>query len=132
MSAGHEERDANGSFDTSGRDRVTLSAHERQTLAHLEARLRLDDPSFAVRMRGRSWRWMRKVASEVRLPDLPAWSGPLLLVAGLIATVLVLGSLPWLSILTLGLTLIGAQRIGQTARGRLEQARRQRGSDTQQ
>jgi len=131
MSAGHEERDANGSFDTSGRDHVTLSAHERQTLAHLEARLRLDDPGFALRLGGRSWRWMRKVATQVKLPDLPAWSGPLLFVAGLVATVLVLGSLPWLSVLTLGLAMIGAHRIGRSVRARLEQARRRRGTDAE-
>jgi hypothetical protein len=132
MSAGPEERDANGSFDTSGRDRVSLSAHERQTLANLEARIRLDDPSFAARMRGRSWRWMRHVAAEVRVPELPGWAGPVLFVAGLVATVLVLSVLPWLSILTLGVAVIGAHRLAKTVRSRLERVRAQRGHDRHQ
>ncbi len=130
MSSGQEDRDTNGSFDMAGRDRVSLSAHERQTLAHLEARIRLDDPSFAVRMRGRSWRWVRQTIIGLQLPAVPTWAGTLLLVLGLVGTVAVVGSLPWLSILTLGIAMLGALRVGVWVRGKVDRARSQRRSDS--
>jgi len=128
MSAEHEERDTNGSFDTSGKDRVTLSARERQTLAHLEERIRLEDPDFFVRMRGRSWRWVREVAAAIEVPEIPAWMGPVLFVVGLVATVLVVGSLPWLSLLTVGSTVLGAVRIGRSVGIRIERIQRPQGT----
>jgi hypothetical protein len=106
-----------------GRDQVTLSAKERQSLAHLEERVRLDDPDFASRMRGRSWRLLRRVVQALHVPALPVWMGPVLLVVGLAATLLVVGPAAWLSVVTVGVATLGAYGIGTTIRGRLDKAR---------
>jgi hypothetical protein len=122
MSADHDERDANGSFDMSGRDQVTLSAKERQSLAHLEERVRHDDPDFASRMRGRSWRLLRHVMKSVRLPTMATWVGPVLFGLGLVATLLVVDSVVWLSVVTLAVTTLGAYGIGCSVRARMERS----------
>jgi hypothetical protein len=122
MGAGHEERDANGHFGMSGRDQVTLSAQERQLLAHLEQRLRLDDPDFAFRMRGRSFLWFVHALGRLRVPRLPAWCGPVLVLVGLTATLWAVDILAWLSVLTVGVTAVGAHRVGQSLRTRFGRA----------
>jgi hypothetical protein len=114
MSAGHEEHDTDGPFDMSGRDQVTLSAQERQSLAHLEARLQEDDPAFATRMRGRSIRWVRHVVAGVKLPPIPQWFGVVLCVVGLVTTLLAVDASAWLSVVTLAVTFVGALRIGRS------------------
>jgi hypothetical protein len=132
MSAGHEDRDTNGSFDMSGRDQVTLSAQERQKLARLEERVRLHDPDFASRMRGRSRRWVREAVTLLHLSDMPAWLGVVLLIAGLATTVLVVGSFVWLSVLTIGLTVVGAHRVGQSVSAKLGRTTVDRDADLTQ
>jgi hypothetical protein len=123
MSAGHEDRDIDGPFDMSARDQVKLSSMERQKLAHLEARMRLEDPAFATRMRGRSMRWVRHTVSGAHFPAMAAWLGPVLLIAGLVATLVVIDVFAWLSILTIGVAVVGAYRVALSLAAKAEHTR---------
>lgn len=119
MTTGHDDPNDSSRPNAPGRDQVTLSAQERQSLAHLEHRLRLDDPDFASRMRGYSWRWVRDLVGRWSCPTLPAWTGPALLIAGLAATLWAVDAVVWLSVVTVGVMVVGGLRVGQTVRVRL-------------
>lgn len=116
MSTGHHDPNDGGFRHAPGRDQVTLSAHERESLAHLEQRLRADDPDFASRLRGYSWRWLLDLFERGSPLRLPGWAGPVLLIVGLAATLWVVGTAAWLSVVTLALTVAGGLRVGETLR----------------
>lgn len=103
----------------STRDEVSLSAEERQVLAHLEARARTEDPALAARLRGRRWRAIVDRTSDWHLPAYTPAVGPLVFVIGLAITVFAITSGIWLSVLGIALTVVGACAMGASLRERL-------------
>ena len=67
------------------RDEASLSARERATLAHLEARAAAADPHLASRLHGEPRHF------RLTIPALPVWRGPAWLCLPLIVTGLALG-----------------------------------------
>ncbi|HWG72981.1 MAG TPA: DUF3040 domain-containing protein [Acidimicrobiales bacterium] len=103
----------------STRDDVSLSARERQVLAHLEARVRTEDPALAARLRGRRWRAIVDRTSDWHLPEHTPGVGPLVFMFGLVITVFAITNGIWLSVLGIAITVVGGCAMGKTLRERL-------------
>lgn len=103
----------------STRDEVSLSSEERQSLAHLEARAKTDDPALAARLRGRTGRAILARWRKRRPVHMAAWVGPALVLLGLVLAVVAVSSAVWLSVVALALCVGGGCGIGMSVRERI-------------
>lgn len=104
----------------STRDRVPLSAYERRLLARLEAQAEDEDPSLAIRLRGRTWVHLLPRLRAWRLPTASPWMGAAGAVCGLIVTLVAAATWVWLGVVGIALLVAGGCGIAATVRERLE------------